>query len=85
MARDIRYASSGGVQIAYEAFGSGPRDLVFVHGWVTNLELLCEEPRVARVPERLGSFCRASPGSARPGCFVRRRYRARPHRYGVGR
>jgi class 3 adenylate cyclase len=58
MARDIHYASSDGFQIAYEAFGSGPRDLVFVHGWVTNIELLWEHPRVARALERLGSFCR---------------------------
>jgi pimeloyl-ACP methyl ester carboxylesterase len=58
MARSIRYADSDGVQIAYEAFGSGPRDLVFVHGWVTNLELLWEHPRVARSLERLGSFSR---------------------------
>jgi len=58
MAREIRYADSDGVQIAYEVFGSGPRDLVFVHGWVTHLELLWEQPRVARALERLGSFCR---------------------------
>ena len=58
MARTIRYADSDGTQIAYEVFGSGPRDLVFVHGWVTNLELLWEQPRVARALERLGSFCR---------------------------
>jgi class 3 adenylate cyclase len=58
MAREIRYADSDGVQIAYEVFGAGPRDLVFVHGWVTNLELLWEHPRVARSLERLGSFCR---------------------------
>ena len=42
MAREIRYADGDGVQIAYEVFGSGPRDLVFVHGWVTNVELLWE-------------------------------------------
>jgi class 3 adenylate cyclase len=58
MPRDIRYANSNGVQIAYEVFGTGPRDLVFVHGWVTNLELMWEQPRVARALERLGSFCR---------------------------
>ena len=56
--RDIRYADSDGCSIAYEVFGSGPRDLVFVHGWVTNVELLWEHPRVARALERLGSFCR---------------------------
>ena len=58
VAREIRYADSDGVQIAYEVFGAGPRDLVFVHGWVTNLELLWEHQRVARSLERLGSFCR---------------------------
>lgn len=58
MARDVRYANGDGVQIAYEVFGSGPRDLVFVHGWVTHLELLWEHPRTAEALERLGSFCR---------------------------
>src|SRR5512134_443790 len=58
MAREIRYADGEGVQIAYEVFGSGPRDLVLVHGWVTNVELLWEYPPVARALERLGSFCR---------------------------
>jgi class 3 adenylate cyclase len=58
MGGDIRYANSDGLQIAYEVFGSGPRDLVFVHGWVTNLELMWEQPRIARSLERLGSFCR---------------------------
>lgn len=56
--REIRYARSDGLDIAYEVFGSGPRDLVLVHGWVTNLELLWEHPRVARTLCRLGSFCR---------------------------
>ena len=58
MPRQIRYAESDGLQIAYEVFGEGPRDLVLVHGWVTNLELIWEHPRVARALERLGSFCR---------------------------
>lgn len=58
MMRDVRYADSQGCSIAYEVFGSGPRDLVFVHGWVTNLELLWEHPRVADAMRRLGSFCR---------------------------
>ena len=58
MPRQIRYAESDGLQIAYEVFGEGSRDLVLVHGWVTNLELIWEHPRVARALERLGSFCR---------------------------
>lgn len=57
-ARAIRYADSGDVQIAYQVFGSGTKDLVFVHGWVTHLELLWGHPRPAAALRRLGSFCR---------------------------
>ncbi len=30
-----RYARSGDVSIAYQVVGDGPRDLVYVPGWVT--------------------------------------------------
>jgi hypothetical protein len=30
---ETRYAQSGDVNIAYQVFGDGPRDLVFVPGW----------------------------------------------------
>jgi pimeloyl-ACP methyl ester carboxylesterase len=56
--RQIRYADSDGIRIAYEVIGSGPRDLVLVHGWVTNLELLWDYPPAARAMERLASFAR---------------------------
>lgn len=58
MRGDIRYADSDGMRIAYEVVGDGPRDLVLVHGWVTNLELLWEYPPAARAMERLASFAR---------------------------
>jgi pimeloyl-ACP methyl ester carboxylesterase len=58
VARQIRYADSDGTRIAYEVIGDGPRDLVLVHGWVTNLELLWDYPPAARAMERLGSFAR---------------------------
>lgn len=53
-----RYAKSGEVNIAYQVVGSAPRDLVFVMGWVSHLELFWEEPAVARFMERLASFSR---------------------------
>lgn len=53
-----RYARSGGVSIAYQVFGRGPFDLVVVPGWVSNVELMWEEPRYADALERLGSFAR---------------------------
>jgi pimeloyl-ACP methyl ester carboxylesterase len=53
-----RYAKSGDVHIAYQVVGDGPRDLVFVPGWASHLELAWEHPRFARFLERLASFSR---------------------------
>ena len=53
-----RYAKSGEVNIAYQVVGEGPRDLVFVPGWVSNIEVFWEEPSVVRFLERLASFAR---------------------------
>jgi pimeloyl-ACP methyl ester carboxylesterase len=54
----IRYARSGDVSIAYQAVGDGPLNLVYVPGWISNVELTWEEPSVARFFERLASFSR---------------------------
>lgn len=58
MKPETRYARSGDVNIAYQVVGRGPRDLVFVPGWVSNVELLWEEPTMVRFIERLASFSR---------------------------
>ncbi|HYE91195.1 MAG TPA: adenylate/guanylate cyclase domain-containing protein [Terriglobales bacterium] len=55
---ETRYAKSGGVHIAYQVAGDGPVDLVFVHGWISHIEHLWEEPSVARFLGRLASFSR---------------------------
>jgi serine/threonine protein kinase/TolB-like protein len=55
---ETRYAKSGGVNIAYQVVGSGPIDLVYVMGWVSNLDLFWEEPSYARFLNRLSSFSR---------------------------
>jgi pimeloyl-ACP methyl ester carboxylesterase len=52
------YAKSGDVNIAYQDVGDGPFDLVYVPGWVSNVELLWEKPKPARFLERLASFSR---------------------------
>src|SRR4029453_8165729 len=52
------YARSGDVNIAYQVVGAGPRALVFVPGWVSNIEVFWEEPVVVRFFERLASFSR---------------------------
>jgi hypothetical protein len=36
---ETRYATSGDVRIAYQVTGSGPFDLVFMPGFVSNLDL----------------------------------------------
>jgi class 3 adenylate cyclase/pimeloyl-ACP methyl ester carboxylesterase len=57
-APEIRYARSGDVSIAYYVVGEGPRDLLFVHGFVGNLEGDFEEPTILAFNERLASFAR---------------------------
>ena len=53
-----RYARSGDVNIAYQVAGEGPIDLVYVPGWISNLETAWEDPHVSRFLERLASFSR---------------------------
>lgn len=53
-----QYVKSGDLHIAYQVVGEGPRDLVFVPGWVSNVELVWEEPRQSAFLQRLASFAR---------------------------
>jgi class 3 adenylate cyclase len=55
----IRYArTKDGQHVAYEVSGAGPLDLVFIPDWVTNLEVMREEPTITRFFDRLASFSR---------------------------
>ena len=38
---DVQYARSGDVDIAYQVVGEGPLTVVFVQGWVSNVEWAC--------------------------------------------
>lgn len=58
MSARTQYARSGGIHIAYQVVGDGPRDLVYVPGWVSHLEQAREEPALAYFLERLSSFTR---------------------------
>src|ERR1700741_4471501 len=58
MTPETRYAKSGDVNIAYQVVGNGPRDLILVPGWMSNIEIFWEEPAVARFLRRLSSFSR---------------------------
>jgi pimeloyl-ACP methyl ester carboxylesterase len=57
--RQTRYAkTSDGVHIAYQVVGDGPVDMVFVMGWVTNIEVMWDDPGFARLLDRLATFSR---------------------------
>lgn len=58
MTPETHYALSGNVHIAYQVVGDGPIDLVQVPGWVSNVELIWEDPSYARFLRRLASFSR---------------------------
>jgi class 3 adenylate cyclase len=53
-----RYVKSDDVHIAYQVFGQGPRDLLFVPGVVSNVEAAWQSPAHVAFFRRLASFCR---------------------------
>ncbi|MER8967296.1 alpha/beta fold hydrolase [Mesorhizobium sp. M0159] len=53
-----RYVKSAGINIAYQVTGDGPIDLMYVPGWVSNVDLAWSSPRLAHVLHRLGAFSR---------------------------
>jgi class 3 adenylate cyclase len=55
---EIRYAKSGDVRIAYQVTGSGGFDLVFVPGFISNLEAWWDEPEWVHLRSRLVGFSR---------------------------
>ena len=44
--------------VAYQAWGSGPFDLLFVPPWVWSIDLMWEQPRIEHYLRRLGKFSR---------------------------
>jgi len=55
---ETHYAKSGAVHVAYQVLGSGPRDLVFVPGFISNLDHQWEDPGFSHLLHRLASFSR---------------------------
>lgn len=59
MNRPVRYATNKeGQSVAYQVTGDGPMCVVFIPDWVTNLEIMREEPTIDRFLNRLASFSR---------------------------
>lgn len=55
---EVRYAKSGDVHIAYCIRGNGPVDLVHIPGWISNIELMWEDPRMRTWLDRMATFSR---------------------------
>ena len=58
MTPETHFAENDGVSIAYQVFGDGPQDLIYIPGWLSNLDIFWEEPRVARFLLSLARFSR---------------------------
>ena len=56
-AQNIRFAKSGGLNIAFSVTGGGP-DLVVAPGFISHLDIMWEEPSVVHFYSRLASFRR---------------------------
>jgi pimeloyl-ACP methyl ester carboxylesterase/class 3 adenylate cyclase len=55
---ETAYAKCGGLSLAYQVFGDGPVELVFVGPMVTHIELFWTLPEFKAFFEQLATFCR---------------------------
>jgi pimeloyl-ACP methyl ester carboxylesterase len=55
---DTLYAPCGDLSLAYQVFGDGPVELVFVYGPISHVELCWVLPEFKVFLDRLSSFCR---------------------------
>ena len=79
--KNIHYAKSGDLNIAFSVTGQGP-DLVVAPGFISHLDIMWEEPSVVHFYSRLASFRRVvtfdkrGTGRSARRC-TRRRWRSR--------
>jgi class 3 adenylate cyclase/pimeloyl-ACP methyl ester carboxylesterase len=58
MVPTTRYTDGDGASIAYQVAGDGPLDVLFLPGWISQIEQMWEAPAVRRFLERLTAFGR---------------------------
>lgn len=58
MKPETKYTKSGLVNIAYQVFGSGPVDLVYIPGWVSNIDWMWACPELVAFFKELGKIAR---------------------------
>jgi|GEM_PF-468196 len=52
------YTKSGRINIAYQVLGSGDRDLVYIPGWISNIDMIWNCPQLANFLVELGKTVR---------------------------
>jgi hypothetical protein len=57
-APEIHYVKAEDGYVAYQIFGEGSYDVLFIGNWASNIEVMWEHPSMARYLERLGRFAR---------------------------
>lgn len=58
MKPETKYTKSGDISIAYQVFGSGPIDLVYIPGWVSNIDWMWACPELVHFLTELGKIAR---------------------------
>lgn len=53
-----KYTKCGDFNIAYQVIGEGPIDILYIPGWVSNIDMMWTEPRLAAFLTRLSLFSR---------------------------
>ena len=53
-----QYTKSGSINIAYQVFGSGPIDLVYIPGWISNIDWMWSCPELVDFLLELGKIAR---------------------------
>jgi len=55
---ETQYAESGGLSIAYRTVGEGPLDLLFIPGFISNVDLMADVPWIRHNLDRLATLGR---------------------------
>src|SRR5690606_7665892 len=53
-----RYAKNGSINIAFQVSGEGPTDLVYIPGWVSNIDMMWVDPKIGGFLTGLTQFAR---------------------------
>lgn len=53
-----QYVKTPGGYVAYQVFGDGPIDILFIANWGSNLDVMWEDPNLNSYMDRLASFSR---------------------------